>query len=96
MQDYNYNYAGCMEITMELNCCMFSPEGELEARWTENRDSLFAYIQQVHIGNFFLLYWTCTNILRNKLQNQNPIFHQLEFIRWHIHTSRSSSIGQLI
>ena len=56
MQDYNYNYAGCMEITMELNCCMFSPEGELEARWTENKDSLFAYIQQVHIGNIFLLY----------------------------------------
>ncbi|TNN51399.1 Carboxypeptidase M [Liparis tanakae] len=50
MQDYNYLKAQCLELTLELSCCKFPPAGELPALWTDNRKSLLAFIQQVHLG----------------------------------------------
>ncbi|XP_040886238.1 carboxypeptidase M [Toxotes jaculatrix] len=50
MQDYNYVWAQCLELTLEVSCCKFPPANELPALWTENKKALLAFIQQVHLG----------------------------------------------
>ncbi|KAK3518100.1 hypothetical protein QTP70_033322 [Hemibagrus guttatus] len=50
MQDYNYVWAHCLEITLELSCCKFPPEHELPGLWEANKPALLAYMQQVHLG----------------------------------------------
>ncbi|CAL9682705.1 unnamed protein product [Knipowitschia caucasica] len=50
MQDYNYMWAQCLEITLEISCCKYPPVSELPAMWTDNRKALISYIQQVHLG----------------------------------------------
>jgi hypothetical protein len=37
MQDFNYVWYGCMEITLELSCCKYPPASELPKFWEENR-----------------------------------------------------------
>ena len=44
MQDYNYIYAGVPEVTLELSCCKYPQEAELEGFWEENIDSLLLYL----------------------------------------------------
>ncbi|KAK2831374.1 hypothetical protein Q7C36_016460 [Tachysurus vachellii] len=50
MQDYNYLKGNCLEITMELSCCKYPLASELPKEWENNRESLLAYMEQVHIG----------------------------------------------
>ncbi|XP_067362551.1 carboxypeptidase D isoform X2 [Channa argus] len=50
MQDYNYIYGNCLEITMELSCCKYPFSSELHKEWDLNRESLITYMEQVHIG----------------------------------------------
>uniref|UniRef100_A0A672ZDF1 Peptidase M14 domain-containing protein n=1 Tax=Sphaeramia orbicularis TaxID=375764 RepID=A0A672ZDF1_9TELE len=50
MQDYNYLYGNCLEVTMELSCCKYPLATELHKEWDLNRESLLAYMEQVHIG----------------------------------------------
>lgn len=50
MQDYNYVWAQCLEITLELSCCKFPPENDLPGLWDANKPALLAYMQQVHLG----------------------------------------------
>ena len=37
MQDYNYVWHGCMEITLEISCCKYPPAKDLPKYWEENR-----------------------------------------------------------
>ncbi|XP_015745003.1 carboxypeptidase D [Python bivittatus] len=50
MQDYNYLWANCFEVTFELSCCKYPPAVQLEQEWQNNRESLFTFIEKVHIG----------------------------------------------
>ncbi|KAF5897149.1 carboxypeptidase M, partial [Clarias magur] len=50
MQDYNYVWAQCLEITLELSCCKFPPERDLPDLWEANKPALLSYMQQVHLG----------------------------------------------
>ncbi|KAM8971979.1 carboxypeptidase M [Pelodytes ibericus] len=50
MQDYNYIYAHCLEITIEVSCCKYPNESTLEKYWTDNKNALMAYLKQVHMG----------------------------------------------
>lgn len=52
MQDYNYVWAQCLELTLEISCCKFPPEAELPGLWEANKPALLAYIQQVHLGKY--------------------------------------------
>lgn len=50
MQDYNYVWHGCMDITIELSCCKYPPANELAKFWSDNRKSLIRYLGEVHRG----------------------------------------------
>ncbi|XP_021916011.1 carboxypeptidase D-like isoform X3 [Zootermopsis nevadensis] len=50
MQDYNYIYHGCMEITLEISCCKYPLTHDLPTLWDDNRDALLKYISQAHQG----------------------------------------------
>ncbi|XP_056131648.1 carboxypeptidase M [Lampris incognitus] len=50
MQDYNYIWAQCLELTLELSCCKYPPVNQLPSIWQQNRAALLAFIKQVHLG----------------------------------------------
>ncbi|XP_041979643.1 carboxypeptidase M-like isoform X2 [Aricia agestis] len=50
MQDYNYLWHGCMEITLEISCCKYPPAHELQKYWQDNQQSLIKYIAEAHRG----------------------------------------------
>lgn len=37
MQDYQYVWYGCMEVTLEISCCKFPPAYELKKYWEDNQ-----------------------------------------------------------
>ena len=50
MQDWNYRYMGCNEVTLEISDIK-TPSSSLAAQfWSENRDSMLAYIETCLIG----------------------------------------------
>ncbi|XP_066974786.1 carboxypeptidase D-like [Macrobrachium rosenbergii] len=50
MQDYNYVWHGCMDITIELSCCKYPPADELSKFWEDNKKALVRYLGEVHRG----------------------------------------------
>lgn len=43
MQDYNYLWHGCMEITLEISCCKYPPAHELPKYWQDNKEVRISY-----------------------------------------------------
>lgn len=50
MQDYNYVYASCMEITLELSCCKYPMRNQLPKYWKDNKNALISYLNEAHRG----------------------------------------------
>ncbi|XP_045478513.1 LOW QUALITY PROTEIN: carboxypeptidase M-like [Harmonia axyridis] len=50
MQDFNYVWYGCMEVTLEVSCCKYPPAQELPKYWEDNKESLVRFLQEAHRG----------------------------------------------
>ena len=50
MTDFNYIFSNCFEITVELCCCKYPEEHQLEIEWRKNKNSLIKFMQSVHNG----------------------------------------------
>ena len=52
MQDYDYLHSNCMEITLELGCKKFPDEKELPRYWSENKEPMIKFMEQVRFSKF--------------------------------------------
>lgn len=50
MQDFNYGYSNCFEITLEVSCCKGPHYTTLPQEWKNNKRSLIEFIKQANIG----------------------------------------------
>ncbi|XP_037777657.1 carboxypeptidase D-like isoform X2 [Penaeus monodon] len=50
MQDFNYVYGSCFEVTFELSCCKYPMASELPEEWIKNKESLLAFMEKIHMG----------------------------------------------
>ncbi|CAL1265426.1 unnamed protein product [Larinioides sclopetarius] len=50
MQDFNYVFSNCFEITLELSCCKYPKAENLSVEWENNKEALLLFMEQVHIG----------------------------------------------
>uniref|UniRef100_H2ZDX6 Peptidase M14 domain-containing protein n=1 Tax=Ciona savignyi TaxID=51511 RepID=H2ZDX6_CIOSA len=50
MQDWNYLFTNCFEITLELGCVKFPFKKDLPNYWRDNKYALLAFIEEVHKG----------------------------------------------
>ena len=50
MTDFNYLFSNCFEITVELSCCKYPKDQELDVEWRKNKNSMVKFLQSVHIG----------------------------------------------
>jgi carboxypeptidase D len=50
MQDWNYRYASCNEVTIELSNNKDQPASQIPNFWNNNRESMLSYAEAVHIG----------------------------------------------
>lgn len=50
MQDWNYHYLGCNEVTIELSNTKIPPASQIPTYWSQNRDSMFNYMKTCLLG----------------------------------------------
>ena len=50
MQDFNYVRSNSFEITLELSCCKYPSESDLQVEWENNRKSMLNFLVSVHRG----------------------------------------------
>ena len=50
MQDYNYIFSNCMEVTAELSCSKQPDPSKLQQEWDNNLDSMLMFLGAVHGG----------------------------------------------
>jgi carboxypeptidase D len=48
MQDWNYVFGNCFEVTVEMNCVKFPKANQLYDLWNEHKFSLLHFIDLVH------------------------------------------------
>lgn len=48
MQDFNYLYSNCFEITLELTCCKYPTKEHLPEEWENNKDALINFMSLVN------------------------------------------------
>ena len=50
MQDWNYHYYSCMEVTLEVSSTKWPSYSTIPGHWADNRDAMFWYLSAVHKG----------------------------------------------
>lgn len=58
MQDFNYVWYGCMEVTIEMSCCKYPPRAQLPKFWEQNRLVIRKKANKI---NFLQLYFYLLN-----------------------------------
>ena len=77
MQDFNYVFTNCFELTVELSCCKFPPASELAKEWYKNKRSLIEYMKLVHMGVKVCNYILSLKKIKNFLLNDSMFYcHQ--------------------
>ena len=73
MEDYNYLYGDCFEITIELTCCKYPWAKELEKEWYLNQNSLWSYTMQAYqrFGINFKLYLNLCSSVRGTVTDSS-------------------------
>ncbi|VDO39760.1 unnamed protein product [Onchocerca flexuosa] len=56
MQDWNYVFANCFELTIEMSCVKYSTGEQLKQIWNDHKFALISFIEKVHntISGFVL------------------------------------------
>ena len=50
MQDFNYHFSNCFEITIEMSCCKYPPLEDLQEEWKNNLQSILRYLKMANMG----------------------------------------------
>jgi carboxypeptidase D len=50
MQDWNYRYASCSDVTIEISNTTKPPAPQIPDFWADNNESMLSYLEAVHIG----------------------------------------------
>ena len=50
MQDFNYHFSNCIELTFELSCCKYPIVGNLTQEWKNNLQSILTFLEMAHMG----------------------------------------------
>ncbi|RNA12428.1 carboxypeptidase D [Brachionus plicatilis] len=77
MQDVNYWRYGCMEITLEVSCCKYPPEKELEMMWNDNKKPMIEFLKMANTGLKGVIKFKNGHIgkfLSIKINSREPIF----------------------
>ncbi|XP_071952319.1 carboxypeptidase D-like [Antedon mediterranea] len=77
MQDTNYMYTNCFEITLELGCNKFPPAEQLPQFWDDNKNALIKYMQMVHIGIKGFVTAESGDVLENAVISVKGINHDI-------------------
>ncbi|KAL3990137.1 Zinc carboxypeptidase family protein [Acanthocheilonema viteae] len=64
MQDWNYVFANCFELTIEMSCVKYSTNDQLKEIWNDHKFALISFIEKIHhtISGFVLDEITGTGI----------------------------------
>jgi len=50
MQDWNYRFVSCNEVTLEISTVWRPPQSALPTYWADNAEAMLAYLEAVHMG----------------------------------------------
>ncbi|XP_041052647.1 carboxypeptidase M-like [Carcharodon carcharias] len=50
MQDYNYVWGRCLDITLELTCCKYPQADQLPQLWNDNKAAMLEFMRLIHLG----------------------------------------------
>ena len=98
LQDYNYIFSNCMEVTAELSCSKKPPPEKLSAEWDNNLDSMLAFLGSVHGGVMGLVTDEQGNVIERANVSLTDFFYNFNIpsaLSLSLITFRLRSLGEI-